>query len=78
MTPGEFVIASRMEHACRLLRFSTQSIGSIAETLGYRDVYFFSKQFRARMGVPPTSYRSGMDAKHAKEKAARVLGGSKQ
>jgi len=32
-------------------------IKEIAERLGYNDVYFFSRQFRKQMGVPPAAYR---------------------
>jgi len=29
----------------------------IAEALGFRDVFFFSRQFRQRTGSTPTAYR---------------------
>jgi len=58
-TPGEFMIRTRMEAARNLLRFSDRPVGEVAEALGYRDVYFFSKQFRQRTGESPTGYRRG-------------------
>ncbi len=57
--PGEFVIRARLESARIWLRNSGHSIGRIAELLGYRDIYFFSRQFRERIGVSPRAYREG-------------------
>jgi AraC family transcriptional regulator, arabinose operon regulatory protein len=56
-TPSAFVIHARMEAAKSLLRGSSASITQIASHLGYGDVYFFSRQFREKVGVPPTEYR---------------------
>ena len=57
ITPGEFMIRTRIEAARNLLRFTNYSIARIADMLGYRDVYFFSKQFRQHTGLPPSRYR---------------------
>lgn len=57
VTPGEFMIQSRIEAARNLLRFTNHNIARIADMLGYRDVYFFSKQFRQRAGLSPSNYR---------------------
>jgi transcriptional regulator GlxA family with amidase domain len=57
ITPGEFIIQSRMQAAVQMLRFSPLSITQISEQLGYGDIYAFSKQFRQRMGVCPTTFR---------------------
>jgi AraC-like DNA-binding protein len=57
-SPMDFVITRRMERACELLWSSSLSIGRIAELCGYRDQFFFSKQFTKRNGVPPSRWRS--------------------
>jgi len=57
VTPGEFVIRCRIEEAQRLLLFTGQSVGAIAARLGYSDAGYFSRQFTARVGLPPSSYR---------------------
>lgn len=57
VTPGEFIIQSRMQAAVQMLRFSPLSITQIAEELGYGDIYAFSKQFRQRMGTSPSDVR---------------------
>ena len=58
-TPQRFVVAARIAAAKSLLRTSSLSVTAIADSLGYGDVYFFSKQFRRETGVPPTAYRRG-------------------
>jgi transcriptional regulator GlxA family with amidase domain len=36
---------------------SNLSIKEIASALGYRDIYFFSRQFKAKMGITPSEAR---------------------
>jgi len=55
--PHEFVLQARVNEARRLLGESEQPIKLIAQRLGYRDVYFFSRQFKQFAGVPPAMYR---------------------
>ncbi|MBN1553788.1 MAG: AraC family transcriptional regulator [Phycisphaerae bacterium] len=57
VTPGEYIIQSRIQAAVQMLRFTTLSVTQIAERLGYGDIYAFSKQFRQRTGQSPMSYR---------------------
>ena len=57
LSPGEFVIRSRIEAARTLLLNSSHSITRIAELLGYSDVYYFSKQFRGKTGYTPSGFR---------------------
>jgi len=56
-TPRAFMIRTRIEHAKSLLRFSGHSVGRIADMLGYRDVYYFSRQFKEQAGMSPRAYR---------------------
>ena len=48
----------RVERARQLLAESTMNVSQIADTLGYADIYFFSKQFKQFTGESPTRYRS--------------------
>ncbi len=57
VSPGEFVIRCRMEEAQRLLLFGGDSIGAIADMLGYTDAGYFTRQFTSRIGTPPSSFR---------------------
>ncbi|WP_269526902.1 helix-turn-helix transcriptional regulator [Coraliomargarita parva] len=55
--PNRFLIRQRIERACILLRNSNWTIETIAETIGYSDVYFFSRQFRQVMHTTPRKFR---------------------
>lgn len=60
MRPQAFIVQARMMRARMLLAETGLSVGEIATALGFNDVYFFSRQFRAKCGVPPTAYRRGI------------------
>jgi len=57
ISPHQFVLQHRIAQARRLLGETDEPIKAIAMKLGYRDVYFFSRQFRSITGVPPAMYR---------------------
>ncbi len=57
ITPAEFVIQCRLDAAREHLLFTKLSIAEIADSLGYRDQFFFSRQFKQRVGVSPSGYR---------------------
>jgi AraC-like DNA-binding protein len=66
IAPNAFMIQRRIETACLLLHDSTMTIDQIADALGYRDVAFFSRQFKAKMGCPPSLYRGGKRGRAAR------------
>ena len=47
----------RIKNACRLLRGSNASVGSIALNVGYDDGNYFARLFRREMGMSPSAYR---------------------
>jgi AraC-like DNA-binding protein len=55
--PQAFVIRHKIERACTLLLETSMSIGMVADALGFRDIFYFSRQFRAHMGLAPLAYR---------------------
>ncbi len=57
MSPQEFIIRSRLERATQLLHHSDCSISEVASACGYQSVYFFSRQFKQRFGISPSSIR---------------------
>lgn len=61
--PKQFLLNCKMIEARRLLESSFLRVGEIAEQLGYRDIYFFSRQFKAFYGVSPANYRKAMQGK---------------
>lgn len=56
-SPAKWVIRCRLEHACILLSETDLKLTSIADSCGYRDVYFFARQFRQIFGKPPAAWR---------------------
>jgi len=57
MPPRRWLMQQRIQHAATRLRESTSTVSEIAEQLGYCDVYLFSRQFKAVMGVSPKGYQ---------------------
>ena len=55
--PIDFLIRLRVQHACRLLDTTKLPIGEIAERVGFRDPYYFTRCFRRVMGSAPRAYR---------------------
>ncbi len=62
--PQAFRIQSRIDRAKGLLTESSLTITQIAQTLRYENIYFFSRQFKAKTGLTPSDYRrrAGLDA----------------
>jgi AraC-like DNA-binding protein len=56
-SPRDFQINARIDRARQLLSESSLTVSQIADALGYRDVYFFSRQFKQRTGRSPVEYR---------------------
>lgn len=54
----QYVLQCRIGRACQLLLQSRLPVKSIAAALGYREVQFFTRQFRHHTGLPPAQYRA--------------------
>lgn len=61
---GQYHNAVRMEKACNLLRSTLMSVGEISDLLGFADMLYFSKKFRAYAGVSPSEYRRRVQSKY--------------
>ena len=58
LSPQQFILYARIGAARHLLRTTDLSVTRIAERCGFGDdVFRFSRTFKARIGVPPTTYR---------------------
>ena len=55
----EYVNTVRINHACNLIDKNYTSVGDIAYLCGYDDPLYFSRIFKARMGVSPRAYMEG-------------------
>jgi len=58
----EYVLQRRVARARTLLGETDLPIKAVADRLGYKDVYFFTRQFRQQVGVPPAAYRRSRQA----------------
>jgi PAS domain S-box-containing protein len=57
LTPQQFMVRSRIEKACEMLRESELPISDVAYGLGFCDQSAFTAQFRKRMTLTPKKYR---------------------
>ncbi len=53
--PGEYQLQQRVDQAIRFLR--TKTVKETCDLLGYTDVAFFSRQFKAVVGMSPKHFR---------------------
>lgn len=60
LPPNRYLIRARIDRARTLLRESALTVSMIAETLGYGEVSFFSRQFKRLTGTSPLAYRRGV------------------
>ncbi|MCZ7645488.1 MAG: helix-turn-helix transcriptional regulator [Planctomycetota bacterium] len=60
--PREYALRARIDRARQLLAETDLSVSEIAFALGYKDVYFFSRQFRQKTGTTASAYRRGAAA----------------
>lgn len=58
VTPRQYIIANRMNHARYLLKTTGLTIAEIAGMAGYSSESMFTAAFRRTQGVTPSSYRS--------------------
>jgi len=61
VAPRTWALHARLDRARALLLASDAPIQQVAERLGYRDAFFFSRQFQAHTGLAPSAYRRSVD-----------------
>lgn len=64
ISPIDYVIQLRMRRAVQLLAKESFSISQIAFAVGYKNQFYFSKQFSQYYGVPPSRYNQASDNKN--------------
>ncbi len=57
ISPQEYLIHLRLEHAAEMLKSTTEPINIVAFQCGYPDALSFSKAFKRRYGMSPKEYR---------------------
>jgi AraC-like DNA-binding protein len=58
MSPRHYITMSRIELGSTLLQESSLTVSEIADYLGYRDIFLFSRQFKIYKGLSPTQWRN--------------------
>lgn len=62
MSPKQYEIRLRMNCACDLLRTGQYTVAQVAEQCGYRDIYFFCRQFKSQIGISPGQFQKSAAA----------------
>jgi AraC-like DNA-binding protein len=58
ISPHQYLLQLRLNHAIYLLEQTSNSIENIAEYSGFSDIHHFSKAFKNTMGHSPNQYRA--------------------
>jgi len=64
LSPYEYLLSLRLNHARQLMLQSNLSIKEIADAVGYSDQMYFCRIFKSRFGLTPSSYRKNNTMKH--------------
>lgn len=56
-TPGQWLLEQRLNHAARLLQDQHKTINEVAFESGFESVSHFSRSFKQRFGVSPSSFK---------------------
>ena len=56
-SPKEYIVAYRMEKAGALIEAGAFSVAEISRSVGYPDMFHFSKMFKKEYGVSPSKYK---------------------
>ena len=57
MPPQQFLIQQRLKLACELLIHSSASVAGIAEKVGIKNTFYFSRIFKKKYSISPLGYR---------------------
>lgn len=70
VSPFEYLITRRLEKAAGLLRDVNLNVTQVARSVGYADVYYFSKLFKKHTGRNPSSLRRSLLGKNCSPHSA--------
>lgn len=56
-TPGEYLLATRLENACRMLREGELNVSQIALRTGFNSTAYFDRRFMLHVGMSPSEYQ---------------------
>lgn len=58
VTPYQYLLQQRYNCAAKLLKNSDLTVETICDTVGIKDRFHFSRQFKRFFGMPPAAYRN--------------------
>lgn len=58
MSPKKFILKTRMEKANELLLLTSMPISVVAESVGFKDEFYFSRAFKKYFGTAPSHIRN--------------------
>ncbi len=56
LSPTQFLINLRLNEAAKLLSQGVFTVTEVAQTVGFSDVYYFSRLFKKKFGIPPSKF----------------------
>lgn len=56
LSPKEYLLNYRMDIAKQLLKDKNKSVSVVAYSVGYQDIFNFSKMFKQKFGISPSEY----------------------
>lgn len=59
MSPIDLYISLKMTLACKMIKETDMYIYEVAQAVGYKDQYYFSRIFKKYVGVSPKEYKNG-------------------
>ncbi|ANY69038.1 hypothetical protein BBD42_23055 [Paenibacillus sp. BIHB 4019] len=62
-SPIDYLIGLRIEKACHMLQNTDASIGDIAQSVGYEDVFYFNRIFKKNVGLSPSHFKKKLSDK---------------
>ena len=60
MSPKQYILKTKMKTACEYLESTDYDVGQIAGSVGYDDLFVFSRAFKRTIGISPTEYRENI------------------
>ncbi len=61
ISPKQYLFNHRMSIAASLLRDQSSSVATVARSVGYSNMYIFSKMFKQHFGISPSQYAKKED-----------------
>ena len=55
-SPIAYIQETRIKKAKEMLKSDYNSIAEISKSLGYSNIYHFSREFKKHVGIPPSKY----------------------